>query len=99
MLLKGAGVSHGLGRGMNMIVGWRDWSAWDRLDRLDTKAGIRKDRSPEEEAATTRRAWFILYGAWVGIAIFLAVMGRVWNGISLRASWASSFSTGGSGVP
>ncbi len=59
------------------------WSAWDRLDRLDTKVGIRKDRSPEEEAATTRRAWFILYGAWVGIAIFLAVMGRVWNGISL----------------
>ncbi|MDQ6796680.1 MAG: hypothetical protein M3011_01430 [Actinomycetota bacterium] len=68
---------------MNMIVGWRDWSAWDRLDRLDTKAGIRKDRSPEEEAATTRRAWFFLYGAWVGIAIFLAVMGPVWNGVSL----------------
>ncbi len=56
---------------------------WDRLDRLDTKAGIRKDRSAEEEAATTHRAWLILYGAWIAIAIFLAVMGRVWNGVSL----------------
>lgn len=83
MLLKGAGVSHGLDRGMNRTVAWRDWSVWDRLDQLDTKVGIRKDRSPEEEAATTRRGRFILYGAWVSITVFLVVMGRVWNGVSV----------------
>ncbi len=55
---------------------------WDRLDRLDTKAGL-KGRSPEEEAATTRRAWFILYGAWIAIAIFLAVMGRVASALGI----------------
>ncbi len=69
--------------GHEPTVAWRDWSVWDRLDLLDTKAGIRKDRSPEEEAASIRRAWFILYGVWVGIAILLGVMGRVWNGVSL----------------
>jgi len=72
-----------LDQGTDYDVAWRDWSVWDRLDRLDTKVGIRKDRSPEEEAATTRRVGFVFYGAGVGIAIFLAVMGRVWNGVSL----------------
>jgi len=64
-------------------VGWRDWSGWDRLDQLDTKAGLGKGRSPEEEAASTRRGWLIFYGVLVAMGVVLAIGGRVSSAVGL----------------